>query len=378
MNIVLITFLGRHGGIQYPAQLANALSKCHDVTVIIPNYADITYFNERANLIKVYAPLNPFRTLLRTFNLLSFRNLIKRINPINPDVIHMVIDHPWCSIYALLLRRKYPIITTIHEPNPLSRQIGGTILSIRPILVVNNKILAIISDNIIVHGKNLREYLLTKNVPDSKVETIPHGDYSFFKRWEKKEIQTQKNNILFFGTITPYKGIEYLIQAEKLIKEHVSNPTITIAGEGNIRKYEKQISQNSNFRILNKFIPDEEVAELFQKASLVVLPYTQGSQSGVVHIAYAFKKPVVATNVGSIPEIVDDGKTGFIVPSKDSKALAEAIIRILKNSELRKEMGENAYRKMKDELSWDKNAEKTVEVYKEAIKNHAAAHRKMP
>ena len=370
MNIVITTFVGRHGGIQYPAQLANALSKDHDVTVIIPDYADIKYFDKRVNLLKVYAPPNLFRTLLQTFNLFSFRELMKRINAINPDVTHIVTSHPWGSIYALLLHRRYPLVTTIHEPNPLPREIGGTILPVRHILVSNNKVLATFSDKIIVHGKNLREYLLTKNFPNSKIEIILHGDYSFFKQWEIKEIKTPKNNILFFGTIRPYKGVEYLIEAEKIIKKNISNLTVTIAGEGNIRKYEKRISRNSNFIILNKFIPDDEVAELFQKASLVVLPYTQGSQSGIVHIAYAFKKPVVATNVGSIPEVVDDGKTGFVVPPKDSVALAEAMIKILKDNELRKEMGENAYRKMKEELSWDKIAEKTVEVYKEAIERH--------
>ena len=125
----------------------------------------------------------------------------------------------------------------------------------------------------------------------------------------------------------------------------------------------------STFEIYNKFISHEEVSELFQRASVVVLPYIDASQSGIVPIAYAFKKPVVVTNVGSIPEVVDDGKTGFIVPPRDSKALADAIIKLLKNDKLRKEMGEHAYKKMKEELSWDKIAKKTIEVYKEAIRD---------
>jgi glycosyltransferase involved in cell wall biosynthesis len=66
---------------------------------------------------------------------------------------------------------------------------------------------------------------------------------------------------------------------------------------------------------------------------------------------------------------VDDGVTGFIVPPRDTKALANAIINLLKDDELRKQMGENAYKKMKADLSWDKIAERTIEVYKEAIKD---------
>jgi len=109
------------------------------------------------------------------------------------------------------------------------------------------------------------------------------------------------------------------------------------------------------------------VSELFQKASVVVLPYIDGSQTGIIPIAYAFKKPVIVTNVGSIPEVVDDGKTGYIVPPRNEKKLAEAIIDILRDEHKRKQMGENAYKKMKEELSWDKIAEKTIRVYEEII-----------
>jgi glycosyltransferase involved in cell wall biosynthesis len=71
----------------------------------------------------------------------------------------------------------------------------------------------------------------------------------------------------------------------------------------------------------------------------VVLPYVEASQSGVVPTAYGFKKPIIATNVGSIDEIVDDGKTGLIVPCQDPRALAEAIIKLLNDDELRKKWG---------------------------------------
>jgi glycosyltransferase involved in cell wall biosynthesis len=97
------------------------------------------------------------------------------------------------------------------------------------------------------------------------------------------------------------------------------------------------------------------------------LPYIEASQSGVIPTAYGFKKPVVVTSAGSIPEIVDDGITGFIVPPKDVNALAEAIIKLLKDRELRRKMGENAYKKLKKDLSWDNIAEKTIQVYKETI-----------
>jgi glycosyltransferase involved in cell wall biosynthesis len=112
------------------------------------------------------------------------------------------------------------------------------------------------------------------------------------------------------------------------------------------------------------------VTKLFQEASLVVLPYIDGSQSGVIPMAYAFSKPVVTTNVGSLPENVDDGITGYIVPPRDSQKLAEAIIDLLINSEKRKKMGMNAFKKTQEELAWKNIATKTLEIYKKALNKH--------
>ena len=96
---------------------------------------------------------------------------------------------------------------------------------------------------------------------------------------------------------------------------------------------------------------------------MVVLPYIEGSQTGIIPIAYSFKKPVVVTDVGSISEVVVDGETGYVVNPRNSEELAEAIITILKNKNEREKMGNTAYLKMKNELSWDKIAEKTIELY---------------
>jgi starch synthase len=106
---------------------------------------------------------------------------------------------------------------------------------------------------------------------------------------------------------------------------------------------------------------------LLQRSSVVVLPYIEASQSGVIPTAYGFKKPVVVTDVGSVPEAVEEGKTGFVVPTRDSEALAHAVIRLLKDEKLRRQMGENAYKKLKEDFSWDNIAQRTLEVYRKAI-----------
>jgi glycosyltransferase involved in cell wall biosynthesis len=99
----------------------------------------------------------------------------------------------------------------------------------------------------------------------------------------------------------------------------------------------------------------------------VILPYIEASQSGVVQLAYSFKKPVICTRVGALDEVVKNGKTGILIEPKNSKQLANAIIKLIKNPGLSKRMGEAGYVYAKNELSWEAISKKTLNAYKEAI-----------
>jgi glycosyltransferase involved in cell wall biosynthesis len=141
-----------------------------------------------------------------------------------------------------------------------------------------------------------------------------------------------------------------------------------IAGRGDdFSKYERMMVNRERFVVYNERIPDELVAQLFQQASVVVCPYIEASQSGVLAIASAFGKPVVATTVGGIPEMVDDRKTGLLVPPRDARSLADAIVTLLQNHALRQQMGQHALQKSQTELSWANIAEQTMQVYYRAL-----------
>lgn len=372
MHVVMIT----QSFFEYTVQLANALSKQDGVKVtwIMPSdYNTITLPESWSSLIgaEVEVKLFRYRNWKKDIGCIkSFFRMIKYLRQIKPDVIHFQ-ESPNPIIYFIFpFINIYPLVSTLHEPK--SPRFPGTF---HPILrFIRDLFVKIIivrySDKIIVHGDHLKRLATSRfNIEKENIHIIPHGEFSIFTRWSGKDVEVKPNYILFFGKIYERKGLEYLIRAEPLIRHEFPSLKIIIAGEGNLSKYERIMQTKSTFEIYNKFISHEEVSELFQRASVVVLPYIDASQSGIVPIAYAFKKPVVVTNVGSIPEVVDDGKTGFIVPPRDSKALADAIIKLLKNDKLRKEMGEHAYKKMKEELSWDKIAKKTIEVYKEAIRD---------
>jgi len=352
------------GFIDYQIQLANALCKEDTVMLVIPASKlpseHLLAIDKDVNLY-LLGRGNPW---YHPISLLILREFLKTIKGFRPDVIHWQVGSLMELVLLLCLKGR-TLVATFHDVKP---HIGEELWWGRCLLKWTRECCR----EIIVHGEKLKEQAMKEyNLPSEKVHVIHIGEHEVapFKKYERADIEEDGNLVLFFGRIYEYKGLEYLIKAEPLITRQVPNAKIVIAGAGeNFRKYEQMMgNRKENFVVHNYRVPYKEGAELFQRSSVVVLPYIEASQSGVVPTAYGFKKPVVVTDVGSIPEVVDDGETGFIVPPRDSEALAEAVIRLLKDEKLRKEMGENAYRKLKEDFSWDKIAEKTIEVYKKAI-----------
>lgn len=356
MKIVIITLANLGGMIHYSSQLANTLSFYGDVTVIIGE-CNKNYFKDDVTVKTIALPSTGITGKKNIFNFLS---IIKTLKKIKPDIIHISANHFWIFGLYLYLNNKN-VVLTLHDINEHE---GEQNL----INILTNRLHIKLAKHIFVHGDKLRNILVMKGYPENAISVIKHGDYSFFTKY-KKDI-CEDGSILFFGRIVDYKGIQYLIEAVPLIKKQIPDVKVIIAGRGDFAKYNSLIQTPENFEIINEFIPDEVVAKLFQRASIIVMPYIEGSQTGIIPIAYSFKKPVIVTNVGSIQEVVEDGVTGFIVQPRDSYALADAIIKILKDDNLRRQMGENAYRKMKEELSWDTIAEKTIEVYKTILNNN--------
>jgi glycosyltransferase involved in cell wall biosynthesis len=292
----------------------------------------------------------------------SYR-MLKEIRAFDPDVVHFQIGSSMLAFFMPFLRR-YPVVTTFHDLKPHAGEV--TLWEKYMHIYIRRR-----SDCLLVHGDRLRETMIKDyRQPASKVKSIPIGPHNIdaFKLHEDPGLKEDGNMVLFFGRILEYKGLEYLIKAEPYISKEVPDLKIVIAGSGDdMEKYERMMVNKDRFTVCHRYIPYDEGAALFRRASVVVLPYVEASQSGVVSTAYGFKKPVVATDMGSIPEIVDDGKTGLIVPVRDHEALAKAIVRLLKDPALRSVMGENAHRKLNTDLSWGRVTEKTMGVYQEAI-----------
>jgi glycosyltransferase involved in cell wall biosynthesis len=356
------------GFLPYQIQLANALSTKNQVMLMIPANAVPCELKKMVSQRVTVCLLGRNKSIHHPMSLLSLKDAIVETVTFDPDVIHMQIGGNLVDLMVHYFFRRYPFVTTFHDVRPhMGEGSRWVLFSLRRI--------AASSDEVIVHGHSLRNaFIELYDFPPSAVHVVPMGShYSLaFKTFEDPNLLPSRNIVLFFGRIHEYKGLQYLIEAEPLITKEIPDARIVIAGTGeDFSKYEKMIGcRRDRFIIANRRIANDEAARLFQQCSVVVLPYVEASQSGVVLDAYEFKKPVVVTNVGSLPEVVDHGTTGLLVPPRDSEALADAVIRILANSEMKKRMGENGYAKLRNELSWDAISKKTIEVYQHAIQDH--------
>lgn len=263
------------------------------------------------------------------------------------------------------------IVFTIHNVKPRH----GKIKWYHTIIY---RIIYKLCDHHIIHSKSGKDELVQLfSVAPDKISVIPHGDYKFFKPESMRTGKQAKSflgipetckTMLFFGAIRPNKGLEIILFALKLIKSHCSNIKLLIVGEPceDYKKY-KMIIENENLQenIFEKleYIPHEEVALYFAASDIVVLPYHEITQSGVLQIAYAFGKPVVATAVGGFNEVVENGRNGYLVPPNDIDALANKITTLINDGSKLSTMGSYSRYLSETKYSWDAIAIQTLNVY---------------
>lgn len=340
--------------------MANAMAESDDsIVLLLPENLDPKLEALVSNKVKLlkfnYIDFFSFRQIYKTN-----KSIYHQIKSEAPDIIHIQSNgYRWFTILFFLLR-KYPIINTIHDPKP---HLGD---KTQPKDKTLKRFSKKFTSKYIVHGEYLRHILQEAyNIPLTKIATVPHGHLGIYKAFNTKSIPEEKNTLLFFGRIWEYKGLDWLIIAVNELNEEGYTIKLIIAGKGeDFAKYEALIKHPKNFEIHNYRISDEDVSVFFQRACCIVLPYKEATQSGVIPIAYAFNKPVVATKVGSIGEVVNNDSGILVEPN--IKSIKEGILDVLSrknnNAALFKieEMCSN-------ELSWHKIAELNKNIYSEFL-----------
>jgi glycosyltransferase involved in cell wall biosynthesis len=199
----------------------------------------------------------------------------------------------------------------------------------------------------------------------SKATVIPHPVFEHYRVGLTSPIPARLQ-VVFFGRLEPYKGLHNFCEAAAQLSAEGVDADFIIAGSGRLSDCLHGASP-ACVNVVNKLLSEQEVGRLLASATVVVLPYTDATQSGVLAAAYALGVPVVATRVGSFPEYVKDGVSGLLVPPNDSIALAGAIRRILLEPELRKTMSNGADGLACTTFSWSEVLSRHLALYADLV-----------
>jgi glycosyltransferase involved in cell wall biosynthesis len=345
---------------EYCLRLTSGLAGNAEVLLMLPEKDAEPYAHLVDNTIN-FRPFSAPRLRRPIRQMKMSKALCRQIQDFRPDVVHLQQGHLWFN-WVLGSLPRCPFILTVHD---YRTHPGDMPSRMTPQWILNLGVRR--ADELIVHAEQIKKQLVANDgIPKSRVHVIPHiklGDETSAK-WDNGYVPT----VLFLGRIWKYKGLEYLIRAEPLISSQVPTARIVIAGQGeSFSRYRKMMVHPERFTVHNEYISDARVVQLIEESTVVALPYIEASQSGVIPLAYTHGKPVVATNVGGLPEMVDEGQTGFCVPPRNERALANAIARILKDRQLAETLGANGNRKINAECSPTRVAGQTLAVYRRAL-----------
>jgi len=268
----------------------------------------------------------------------------------------------WAFLHPPALRNgasaRPPQVFTFHE-RPASGRAG----------VVRERRLLSRMDAVVVHSEHAARRLRDELRFDSaRITLIPHGALDYLTRLPQETplppelARVERPVVLCFGLIRPHKGIGVALEAFRSVPDAelwvVGMPRMPLDG---VRELAAAIPDR--VRIVPRFIPDAELPAYFRRADVVVLPHLNAEQSGVLHIALAFGKPMVLSAVGGFPEVAERDGAAMIVPPGDPGALAAAVTELLGDERERRRLGDAAAAAAAGPYSWEGIAKRTLDLY---------------
>ena len=342
MKIVLIgpVYPYKGGIAHYTSLMYQALAKKHNVEMISykMQYPKILFKKEQKDYSNDMFKVENTQFLINTANPFNIICVAKRIKKSKPDLVIMQWWHPYFApcywILESVIGKKIQKMFICHNVFPHERFPMDKFLT---------KLVLKKGDSYIVHSKSDGEDLLTIK-PDANYRQNPHPTYNAFKirniskEQAREELgkSMEEKLLLFFGFVREYKGLKHLLNAMPEIKDRLKNVKLMVVGSfGDDKEDYINLIKNNHIEdcveAIDGYTPDNEVEKYFAACDLVVCPYESATQSGIVQIAYGFEKPVVATNVGGLPDVVKDKKTGYIVETKQPNKLAEVVVDFYEN-----------------------------------------------
>ncbi len=309
----------------------------------------------------------------------SMIGLALRLRARRPDIVHFQwlplpsLDHRLLSGFTGLA----PLVLTIHDTEPSN---GDPLGGLRQRGFYES--LAIF-DMLIVHTEQGRSRLLAKGIAEQRITVLPHGLLEDIAMPPATaDLMQGELTFLLFGKIKPYKGLDILIEAFAQVPAELrAQARIRVVGKPYMpiepfRKLAEQRGISDRVIIEPRFVDDQEIPDLFGPGVVAVFPYREIEASGVLSLALAHGRPVVASNVGSFAEMVEDGREGLLTPSGDVPALAAALTRMIVDRRFAAGCSREARALALAVPGWDVIGQRTAELYDQARCRFAAGQRR--
>ena len=359
LRILEVETFGRGGLIHYVYNLSCALAgRGHDVTIVTAAAYELDglALPPRVRVVKAIARVThrlraslPARALGWAVTLEALADAVHvaiLARRVRPDVVHLHCTNQIALAYLILLRLTgLPVavtahVVTAHERTRIQDAVHRRIHRLSPL--------------IIAHSEFDRTRLVEEFAIDpGRAIVIPHGEYGFFGHdaapvepgaaRRRLGLDAGDEVALFFGYIREYKGLDVLLDAWPAVAKARPGARLVVAGDPvrlDAARRDALIAAATRVGAVHRFgyVPFSEVAGYIAAADVLVLPYRHVSQSGVLYLALAHGLPVVATRVGALPEVLRDGESGLLVPPESPRALAEALVRLFGDGDLRRRL----------------------------------------
>lgn len=356
---ILLWHWGRRGGgPRYTLELARALAARGDVEVHLSWSRQSELADATAALGLPSFPVDTYSGLgsaaLATLRLpLLRRRFARYVADQGIDTVFCTMNHLWnAAVVPVLKPAGARYVLALHDalPHPgedtpwrrwtLLRDLDAT-------------------DGVIALSEHVRGQLVGVHGYDrGRTWVLPHGVFSFGPAAPRRLQPGGPVRLCFFGRILAYKGVDILLEAYALLRRRYGTGIeLIVAGSGSLEPYAPVLAGLEGVRVDNRWIAEEEIPRVLEAADLIVLPYREASQSGVVPTACGLGLPVVVTPVGGLVEQVEHGRTGRIATAVTAAAVAEAVAAQIDDPEDYALCSQGALAFARDRLSWAAIAE---------------------
>ena len=285
----------------------------------------------------------PSERLINSISPLNWHKVSKRIIQEKADLIIFDWWHPFFGFchgaISSLIKKEYPNNILFITENVVSHEANRVDKILTKIGLRNASMFLALSKNV--------EEELKRFAKGSEIYRSELPIYDCYKSNDVSEMSKFKNQlginkddqvILFFGYVRKYKGLDILLKAFPKILQNFPNTFLLVVGEfyDNPDSYLKLIDELNileRVKVINQFVPNEDVAKYYLASDVVILPYRSATQSGILNVAYGFNKPVIVTNVGGLAEFVIEGKTGFVIKPDSEDEIVKGYEEYLKKKD---------------------------------------------